>query len=149
MTTEGTSAVSSMDEQQQQQQKLPENRQQEKQQRKEELLCCCRLMCVTPREDPLEFSSCLSIVLLVLGIVLISFGYLVPRQYTQDDRLTARENERNAIYYYKLGRHMDVCILVGISVLSLGSIMLSAVLSYTLYQHEKLKASKASGELAK
>ncbi|PAA46202.1 hypothetical protein BOX15_Mlig013151g1 [Macrostomum lignano] len=80
----------------------------------------------------LELVSWIAVALILAGLVVVVVGFAVPTHYEEQDNLTARQNERNVIYYYQLRKKMINCVMAGIVLLTLGSIVLSSALSTNL-----------------
>uniref|UniRef100_A0A8C8R6D2 Transmembrane protein 74B n=1 Tax=Pelusios castaneus TaxID=367368 RepID=A0A8C8R6D2_9SAUR len=73
-----------------------------------------------------------SLVLLAAGIVLVVAAYAAPREARPDPAVPAREMERLQQRYARLGSRLDQCILAGLALLTLGGLLLSALLLASL-----------------
>ncbi|XP_063781174.1 transmembrane protein 74 [Pseudophryne corroboree] len=92
-----------------------------------------------------------AVTFLITGILLVIISYLVPRDRSDPNSITAREMEqiekRNAI----IGTHLDRCVIAGLCLLTLGGVVLSILLMISMWKGElyrrKAFASKDSAKL--
>ncbi|XP_077384929.1 transmembrane protein 74 [Festucalex cinctus] len=84
------------------------------------------------RSDP---AVTLAVVLLLLGVSLVVAAYAVPREGRGDrDSMSAREMEEAELFFAWLGSHLDRCIIAGLGLLTLGGMLLSALLMASAYR---------------
>jgi len=86
---------------------------------------CCRRY--DPKNDPEEFFGMISLVMVTVGLVLITVGYLTPRAYTFDPDEEARKMEAIQLYYSELSYHLDIVILAGMALIAFGGILYTAI----------------------
>ncbi|XP_064625983.1 transmembrane protein 74B-like [Lineus longissimus] len=96
----------------------------------------CSSFRVDPRDDPLDCISIFALVVLACGIILVSAGYLVPRDHAIDPKLSARENEQLGLHYAKLASDLDICIITGMVFVGLGGVTMAVLLIAVLCRGE-------------
>ncbi|KAM6164511.1 transmembrane protein 74B [Rhynchocyon petersi] len=90
-----------------------------------------------PVSRPVDYGFVSSLVFLVSGILLVVTAYAIPREArVNPDMVTAREMERLEMYYARLGSHLDKCIIAGLGLLTVGGMLLSALLMVSLCKGE-------------
>ena len=94
---------------------------------------CCSL---NPKDEPLDCVSVGALVILTIGIVLVSVGYLVPRDHVLDHDRPARENEALGLYYADLAAKLDICIIAGMICVGLGGMTMAVLLLIILCRGE-------------
>lgn len=87
-----------------------------------------------PKRHPLDFLSLVSAVMIIFGIVLVFTGYGVPQEYEFDPFAPAREMEAIETYYLNLQWYMDICVTIGICLISGGSIIISSLLLLDIFR---------------
>ena len=88
----------------------------------------------SPRKDPVEFSHCLALVFLCLGMLLVTVAFLVPRDYIFDPDLPASEMEAIEQYYSDRGAVLDVCLVIGTVFVGLGGLIIAGIFMVMLIQ---------------
>ncbi|KAK3592132.1 hypothetical protein CHS0354_019416 [Potamilus streckersoni] len=83
-----------------------------------------------PGKNPDEFLIFVALIFIVLGISIMGFGYIVPRDYTVDPLAPAREMEAMEIYYAKLSYILDLCIVIGMGCIAVGGLIVSGMMTY-------------------
>lgn len=86
-----------------------------------------------PRKDPEEFCTMLSMFSMLLGLVLLSIGYVIPRDYEYDPYAPAREMEATELYYAALSHTLDICIVVGMGFVGAGGIIITAIMMHGMF----------------
>ncbi|KAM4831162.1 transmembrane protein 74B [Urocitellus parryii] len=90
-----------------------------------------------PVSRPVDYGFVSALVFLVTGILLVVTAYAIPREArVNPDTVTAREMERLEMYYARLGSHLDKCIIAGLGLLTVGGMLLSALLMVSLCKGE-------------
>ncbi|XP_066091412.1 transmembrane protein 74B [Saccopteryx bilineata] len=90
-----------------------------------------------PVSRPVDYGFVSALVFLVSGILLVVTAYAIPREArVNPDSVTAREMERLELYYARLGAHLDKCIIAGLGLLTVGGMLLSALLMVSLCRGE-------------
>ena len=82
-----------------------------------------------PRYNPEEFWMLIAMCSMSIGMVLLFFGFVIPRDYYFDADLPAREMEAIEIYYSNLSFNLDICIVVGMGFIALGGTLVSTVIT--------------------
>lgn len=85
-----------------------------------------------PRKNPEEFIVMICVGSMSIGIAFLCIGYIIPREYEFDPSLPAREMESIEIYYAKLSRVLDICIMIGMGFTAVGVIIVSSMTTYSL-----------------
>ena len=88
----------------------------------------------SPRQDPVEFTHCLSLVSITLGVLLVAMGYLIPRDYVFNPDIPASEMEAIEDYYNRKAAALDVCIVTGTVFVGIGGLMISGIFMMMLIQ---------------
>ncbi|XP_067410688.1 transmembrane protein 74B [Emydura macquarii macquarii] len=101
-----------------------------------------------PAGHSADYGFLAALLLLASGIVLVVVAYTIPREARVDpETVTARQMERLELYYARLGSRLDKCIIAGLGLLTLGGLLLSALLLVSLCKGElyRRRSSPASG----
>ncbi|KAL3867895.1 hypothetical protein ACJMK2_040740 [Sinanodonta woodiana] len=83
-----------------------------------------------PVNNPDEFLISLALIFILLGISMMSFGCIVPRDYTVDPLAPAREMEAMEIYYANLSYILDLSIVIGMGCIAVGGLTVSGMMIY-------------------
>ena len=86
--------------------------------------CCPRY---DPKRDPEAFFGTISMVMVAIGLILVTIGYLTPRGFKFDPDEEARKMEAIELYYSNLSYHLDIVILVGMAFIAFGGLMYAAI----------------------
>ncbi|XP_061752470.1 transmembrane protein 74 [Nerophis ophidion] len=82
---------------------------------------------------------------LLTGISLVAISYTVPREARVDpDGVSAREMERLERDKARLDAHLDRCVLAGLCLLTLGGVLLSSLLTVSMWKAEMLRRRAAA-----
>ncbi|XP_061902348.1 transmembrane protein 74B [Entelurus aequoreus] len=77
---------------------------------------------------------------LLTGISLVAITYTVPREArVEPDGVSAREMERLERDKARLGAHLDRCVMAGLCLLTLGGVLLSSLLTASMWKAEMLR----------
>ena len=72
----------------------------------------------------------IAVVLMSIGFAVMCMGYIIPRGYTFDPTLPAREMESIEMHYARLAYYLDVCVVVGMGFIAAGGVVASSVSVY-------------------
>lgn len=86
---------------------------------------CCK--------EPDDFCTLLAASLMLAGIVFMTVGYVVPRDYKFNPYAPAREMESIEIHFARLSYNLDIVITVGMSLVAAGGIIMAGVMCYAMY----------------
>lgn len=78
--------------------------------------------------DPVERLSIASTIGIGIGILMIVSGIFVPTDYTMNPQLPAREMESIEIYYHRLSFALEVCIVVGMALVTAGTVVQTGII---------------------
>ena len=92
--------------------------------------CCHRTkQCLDPRYEPIEWCMGMALFALITGIILITLGYVVPRDWEVNPDLSARKMEAIEKYYIRLNNILDGCTMAGLVLIALGGVILSTIVT--------------------
>lgn len=91
--------------------------------------CCC-LECLSNPGDLITF---IASVFMILGLVFMTIGYVVPRDYDFNPYAPAREMEAIEIYFANLSYDLDVVITAGMGFVAFGGILMTSLVTYEMY----------------
>ncbi len=97
--------------------------------------------------DPMEVTSLLSLGCLAFGILLIGVGFGVPRAYTYDPDEEAKTMETIEIYYAKLTKRLDICIIVGLGFVGLSALLMSSIVLYLMCYNPKRQRTNSAASI--
>lgn len=78
--------------------------------------------------DPVERLSIASTIGIGIGILLIVSGLVVPTDYAMNPQLPARQMESIEIFYHRLSFALEVCIVVGMTLVTAGTVVQTAII---------------------
>ncbi|XP_052003636.1 transmembrane protein 74-like [Xyrauchen texanus] len=78
-----------------------------------------------------------AVTFLITGISLVIISYAVPRDVrVNSDNVSAREMERLENEIARIGAHLDMCVIAGLCLLTLGGVVLSTLLMISMWKGE-------------
>ncbi|KAK1880980.1 Transmembrane protein 74 [Dissostichus eleginoides] len=87
-----------------------------------------------------DYGFIIAVTCLVTGISLVAISYTVPRDVRADpDSVSAREMERLEREKARVGAHLDRCVIAGLSLLTLGGVLLSTLLMISMWKGEMMR----------
>ncbi|KAM9385668.1 LOW QUALITY PROTEIN: uncharacterized protein KZ484_007171 [Pholidichthys leucotaenia] len=87
-----------------------------------------------------DYGFIIAVTCLVTGISLVALAYTVPRDVRVDpDTVSAREMERLEREKARVGAHLDRCVIAGLSLLTLGGVLLSTLLMISMWKGERMR----------
>ncbi|KAK6179638.1 hypothetical protein SNE40_011952 [Patella caerulea] len=89
-------------------------------------------VCCMPTETLADKTMIGALICVVIGLIIATTGYLIPREYSFDNHLPAREMEAKEKYYADLAHTLDMCVIVGMSFVAVGGILTMAVFTCTI-----------------
>ena len=88
----------------------------------------------TLKENPLECASFVSFWCIVCGMSLVILGFAIPRDYTFDTTIPAREMESIEQYYSNLSFTLDICSIIGMGFVTLGGLLMANATLYVMWK---------------
>uniref|UniRef100_A0A3P9M831 Transmembrane protein 74 n=1 Tax=Oryzias latipes TaxID=8090 RepID=A0A3P9M831_ORYLA len=87
-----------------------------------------------------DYGFIIAVTCLVTGISLVAITYTVPRDVRVDpDSVSAREMERLERDRARVDAHLDRCVIAGLCLLTLGGVLLSALLTVSMWKGEMMR----------
>ncbi|KAM3858593.1 transmembrane protein 74 [Diretmus argenteus] len=87
-----------------------------------------------------DYGFIIAVTCLVTGISLVAISYTVPRDVSVDpDSVSAREMERLEGEKARLGGRLDLCVIAGLCLLTLGGVLLSTLLMVSMWKGEMIR----------
>ena len=92
--------------------------------------------CLDPRQDPTEWAMGAALGALVTGIILVTLGYVVPRDWQVDPNVEARKMETIERSYIRLNNALDGCTMAGMTLIAVGGLILATAVSVAICSGE-------------
>ncbi|XP_012671844.2 transmembrane protein 74 [Clupea harengus] len=87
-----------------------------------------------------DYGFICAVTFLVTGISLVVISYTIPRDVTVNpDSVSAREMETLERANARVGAHLDRCVIAGLSLLTLGGVILSTLLMVSMWKGEMVR----------
>ena len=85
-----------------------------------------------PRNDPVEFLNTLALGIMVVGLVIVTVAFMIPRDYVFDPDMPAVEMEAIEQYYADLSARLDAVMAAGTVLIAVGGVIIGGIFTWML-----------------